>query len=71
MANYVSARDIARGMNLVNKMKWDRETLEFADCWWNRIMRKFIAIALKMDPDSLAKLIVMHETYKRAKYGSA
>lgn len=65
MSKHVSARDINRVITLVEHMKFDKNTRSFVDCWWNRMIRKYVNSKLGVEPEFILWRMIANELKRR------
>lgn len=65
MSKHVSARDIAWAVRLVNYMKFEKNTATLVDCWWNRMIRKYVNHKLGIEPEIIILRMIEHELRRR------
>lgn len=65
MSKHVSARDHAWVLTLVEHMRFDRDTLTLVDCWWNRMIRKYVKHKLGVEPEFVLLRMIASEMKRR------
>lgn len=65
MSKQVSARDIAWVLTLVKHMRFDRDTKTLVDCWWNRMIRKYVNHKLGVEPEFILLRMIANEMKRR------
>lgn len=65
MAKHVSARDIAWAITLVEHMKFEKNSATLVDCWWNRMIRKYVNHKLGVEPEFIVWRMIANELKMR------
>jgi hypothetical protein len=65
MSKHVNARDIARTLTLVEHMKFEKNSATLVDCWWNRMIRKYVKHKLGVEPEYIVWRMIANEIKRR------
>ena len=63
MSKYITAREMAWGMNLVSWMKLDGDKI--VDCWRNNMIRKIIERKFEVDAEKMLELKSMFDNVRK------